>query len=122
MKKLIKQSLNYFGIIILVAATIIFGCRCTTAKPDPLAGFHADFETLNQSIVNDYQNYINNLSPEEKKYLGPFPASFFEDGNEQHAVKIRIGMDNIVWEHVLIYNKDNARIKTIKYVRGHYGS
>jgi hypothetical protein len=29
------------------------------------------------------------------------------------------GLNHTHWEHVLVYNKDNKRIKTIKYVSGH---
>jgi hypothetical protein len=99
-----------------------FGCSSSKPTPDPLAGFHAAFKILDQSIVNDYQNYIKNLSPEEKQNLGPYPASFFENGTGQHAVKITIGLNGTVWRHILIYDKDDKRIKTIKYASGGYRS
>jgi hypothetical protein len=123
MKKTIKYS-NYFGLLLALCAMVISGCSCSAPKPapNPLAGFHADFKILDQSIVNDYQNYIKNLSPEEKRNLGPYPAFFFEDGAGQHAVQIKIGINGTSWEHVLIYDKDNNRIKTIKYTTGHYAS
>jgi hypothetical protein len=125
MKTKITNSLNNPALIFLTLVSIfVWSCGCNTSKPvpDPLAGFHAASKTLDQSIVNDYQNYIQNLSPEEKKYLGPYPVSFFEDGTGQHAVRIKIGINGTSWEHVLIYDKDNKRIKTIKYSTGHYAS
>jgi hypothetical protein len=102
----------------------ICGFGCTASKPtsDPLTGFHAAGRALDQTIVNDYQNYMQNLSPKEKQNMGPYPASFFEDGTGQHAVKIEIGMDGNVWEHILIYDKDDKRVKTFKYVSGDYRS
>jgi hypothetical protein len=99
-----------------------FGCTSSKPTPDPLAGFHAASKALDQSIVNDYQNYIQHLSPKEKQNLGPYPASFFEDDTGQHAVRIEIGIDGNSWEHILIYDKDNKRVKTFKYVAGHYRS
>lgn len=119
------NSINKLGLVFLMLMSLfILGCGCNTSKPtpDPLAGFHTDYKTLDQSIVNDYQDYIQKLSPEEKKYLGPCPAFFFEDDTGQHAVKIKIGLNGTVWEHVLIYNNDNKRIKTIKYASGDYHS
>jgi hypothetical protein len=105
-------------------AVFVFGFGCTAWKPtpDPLTGFHKSYKVLDQSIVNDYQNYIQNLSPKEKQNLGPYPASFFEDNTGQHAVKIEIGMDGNEWEHILVYDKDDKRVKTFKYVAGHYRS
>jgi len=122
MKTQIKNSIGNFLFVAVLSAMMISGCSCSAPKPDPLAGFHAASKILDQSIVNDYQNYIQNLSPEEKQNLGPYPASFFEDGTGRHAVRIEIGINGKEWEHVLIYDKDNKQIKTIKYVAGHYAS
>ena len=102
-----------------------FGCSSSKPTPDPLVGFHvSDIVNLdsNKAITDDYKAYIQTLSPEEKQRLGPYPVSFFEDGTGQHAVDIRIGINGSNWHHVLIYDKDNKRIKTIKYVSGNYAS
>ena len=112
-----------FPIWILLAA-LIGGCSgCQTKTPDPLVGFH--FSSLNnldsnKAITDDYKNYIQTLSPDEKKTAGPI--FYFEDGMGQHAVEIKIGLNGTVWEHVLIYDKDNKRIKMIKYSNGGYRS
>ena len=124
MKKMIK-NFNYLGFILALCATVIFSCRCSTSKPspDPLAGWQKAYkEEPNEAIVKDCQDYIQKLSPEERKYLGPSPISYFEDGIGQHAIKIEIGINGKEWEHILIYDKDNKRIKTIKYLRGRYMS
>ena len=107
---------------ILLTAFTLAGCAGFIHHPDPLAGFHAAYGKVDQSIVDDYKNYIETLSPEEKQRLGPTPSSFFEDGTGQHAVRIKIGINGASWEHILIYNKDNKRIKTIKYFAGNYAS
>jgi hypothetical protein len=105
-------------LFLAMAAMLVLGFGCNTSKPtpDPLAGFHAAYGKVDQSIVNDYQNYIQTLSPEEKKYLGPYPGKFFEDGTGRHAVQIEVDLQPNAWYHVLIYDKDDKRIKTVKYV------
>jgi hypothetical protein len=99
-----------------------FGCSLSEPAPpvpDPLTNFH--FSSLNnldsnKAISDDYKDYIQKLSPEERKFMAY--TEFFEDGTGQHAIKITIGLNHTNWRHVLIYDKDNKRIKTIKYVSG----
>jgi len=45
---------------------------------------------------------------------------FFEDGEGQQAVNITIGLKGRYWRHILIYDKNNKRIKRIKYPTGYY--
>jgi hypothetical protein len=89
--------------------------------PDPLAGFYTDAlynPDSHKAITEDYKKYIHTLSADEQKYAGS--VLFFMDGTGQRAVDIRIGINGETWEHVLIYDKNDTRIKTIKYVSGHY--
>ena len=101
-----------------------FGCTASKPTPDPLAGWQKDYtpDPSDQFIEKDYNDYIQTLSPEEKKYIGPYPATFFKDGTGQHAVKIEIGLNGVWWEHVLIYDKNGKRVRTIKYASGGYRS
>jgi hypothetical protein len=125
MKTPFKNPLTSFApALLMLMAMFLFGYGCDTSKPtpDPLAGFHwSSLNNLdsNKAITDDYKSYIQTLSPEEKKYLGPSPVGFFEDGTGQHAVEMKIGLNGTNWHLVLIYDKDNKRIKTIKYVSGH---
>jgi hypothetical protein len=121
MKTIFKWP-NHFWFALALCAMIFSGCSCSAPKPtpDPLAGFHAASKNPNQTIENDYQNYIHTLSPDEQKYLAYVEC--FEDGTGQYAVKITIGLNGTNWRHVLIYDKDNKRIKTIKYISGHSAS
>ncbi len=53
-------------------------------------------------------------------------VGWLEDGKGQHAVDIEMsgkgGIFKSLWRHILIYDKDNHRIKTIKYkLEGSYG-
>jgi hypothetical protein len=92
--------------------------------PDPLEEWKLcwsqDSNKLNKAIVDDYQDYIQKLPAEEKKFIGPI--QFFEDGTGQHAVRIEIALKGIDWAHVLIYDKENKRMRVIKYAAGRYMS
>ncbi len=94
------------------------------SKPpsDPLAGWQpADYIAQpNETIVRDYQDYIQKLPSEERKYAGLI--QFFKDGTGQHAIKIIVPLKRTEWDHILIYDKDNNRIKVIKYASGNYRS
>ena len=108
---------------VMLMAMFILGYGCNTSKlsPDPLVGFHAASKNPEQVIVDDYQNYIKSLSPEEKTYMGP--TQFFEDGTGQHAVRIEVDLGGKdAWYHVLFYDKDNKRTKVIIYFKGKYMS
>jgi hypothetical protein len=118
--KIISKYFSYFGLALALCAMIFSGCSCSTTKTDPLAGWQKDYGTLDQPIVNDYQNYIQNLSSKEKKHMGP--TDFFKDGTGQYAVTIIVGINGRYWRHILIYDKDDKRIKTIKYKTGYYQS
>jgi hypothetical protein len=62
------------------------------------------------------------MPPEEKYYVPGGNILFFEDGTGQHAVKISIPLNGTWWAHVLIYDKNNVRIKAVKYADGTYRS
>jgi hypothetical protein len=103
-------------ILMLTAFVWIAGC----ATPNPLAGWKFYFHEPNQTISNDYQDYIQKLPPEERKYAGGI--QYFENGTGELAVKIEIPLNGTWWQHVLVYDKDSKRIKTIKYASGDYAS
>ena len=99
------------------------GCFARMQRPDPLTGWHfAGLTKLrsNKAITDDHQDYIQNLPPEEKKYVGSI--QFFEDRRGQHAVEIPIDLHGTWWKHVLIYDENNNRAKVIKYKSGRYRS
>lgn len=125
MKIQIKNFTHYLGFISSLLLAIVFlNAGCATSHPDSLAGwkplFGRDYEKVDAGIKSDYQNYVQNLSPEEKNSVGPI--FLFENEAGQHAAKITIGVNGVVWRNIIIYDQENRRIKTIKYASGNYGS
>ncbi len=117
----IKNSIGYFLFAVALCVMMVSGCSLFYPKPthDPLANFH--FSSLNnldsnKAITDDYKAYIHTLSPDEQKFATL--DYYFEDATGQHAVLITVGLNHTNWRHVLIYDKDNNRIKTIKYISG----
>src|SRR5215831_18532849 len=89
-------------------ASFIWGIGCARQHPDPLAGWHsASLECLesNQSISEDYQRYIHT----QRGFVGA--VDFLGDDAGQHAVDIKMGVNGRWWRHILIYDKNNKRIK-----------
>jgi hypothetical protein len=110
---------------ILSAAFIWAIVGCATQTPDPLAGwkplFGRDYEKANEVIRGDYRDYIQKLPSEQRNNVGPI--FLFEDVAGQHAAEFELGVNGKVWEHILIYDKNNKRIKTtIKYTNSGYRS
>jgi hypothetical protein len=119
MKTILKHS-NHLLFALALGAMMLSGCGCFTPTPDPLAGWQKNFGEIDQSIVNDYQNYIQNLSPTEKRNVRSI--HFFEDRTGQNAIEIILGINGRYWRHILIYDKGDKRVQTIKYATGYYAS
>jgi hypothetical protein len=85
-----------------------------------LDGFHICFSQdpakLDKAIQSDYQDYMQKLPPKERK-VATYDNDF-EDGKGQHAILITVGLNGTNWRHILIYDKNNKRIRAIKYVSG----
>jgi hypothetical protein len=124
MKTPFKNPIKIFAPVFLMLVAMFLlesGCNMSKPTPDPLAAFRIyDLKYFDsyKAISEDYTNYVRTLSPEEQTQADLF--FFYEDGFGQHAIKIEIGINGKEWEHLLIYDKDNKRIKTIKYVAGRY--
>ena len=119
MKALLKNPSKHFRLISpILLAVLVCTAGCATQKPNPLAGwkfcFSQDPKNLGPAIMADYQDYIQKLSPKDRSHIGGFNT--FEDGTGQHAIMIEIFVTgNTSWHDALIYDKENKRIKVIKY-------
>lgn len=123
MKTHFKNSTeSVLPIFLMLATMLLLGFGCKTQKTtDPLARWQLDFGSQpDQAIEQDYQEYIQTLSPEERKFARA--GHYYKDGTGQHALVAEIALNGTWWNHVLIYGKDNKRIKVIKYSIGHYAS
>jgi hypothetical protein len=134
MNKIVKNSVRCSGYIFALSMAVLFGCTCAAPKPepDPLSGwtFRAFDEYsvpgkeghyhVEKSVTDDYEAFIktNNL-----KVFGAI-TGFFEDGTGQRAVEFEAfpGEPNASWSYVLIYNKENRRVKVIRYGYKRYQS
>jgi hypothetical protein len=124
MKTQFKNPANNLVLFFLaLMAMFICGCGCNTSKPtpDPLAGWKKDFAPqLDPVIAKDCQDYIQTLTPDERQSYQI--NGYYNDGAGQHAVQIEVALNGTWWRHILVYDKDNKRIKTIKYSHGGYRS
>jgi hypothetical protein len=125
--KIITKYSDCFGLALALCVMIFSGCSCSAPKlqPDPLAGFHRADETgmdKNKAITDDYKDYIQKLPPAQKGYIGTI--FIYENELGEHAIRIEIfeGNQNASWKHVLFYDKDNKRIKVIRYDHVKYQS
>ena len=123
MKTQFKNPINKFAPLFLMLVTMFllgFGCNTSKPTPDPLVGFQRDFEfdpysnnKSDKAIYADVQDYMK-----QEKIAGPVMA--YKDGTGQHAINIHVGINGTSWEYVLFYDKNDKRIKVIKYADGHY--
>jgi hypothetical protein len=113
-----------------VAAFIFLsGCEMFENHTDPLADPKAGWKRSDLSkvykgtepdaaITKDYEDYTHTLPPYSVSiYTQDF---LYEDGTGRHAVKIGVAINGTWWQHVLIYDQNDKRIKVIKYISGHY--
>ncbi|MBW8864770.1 MAG: hypothetical protein JF609_07580 [Verrucomicrobia bacterium] len=134
MKTRIKNSARFLSLALALSAVVLFGCRCSTSKPtpDPLAGWtfrtFDQFEPpsgqhhyhLDKTISDDYQDFI----AKNKLSLVGAITGFYEDMTGQHAVRFEAIPPDAYssWTYVLIYDKQNHRVKIIKYDEHRYRS
>jgi hypothetical protein len=99
---------------------LIVGCAYK-APPDPLAGWQKVYSHDPDPVIEkDYQDYIQKIPTKEKDFV--IGVAYFEDGTGQHAINFAVGVNGRYTRHILIYDKENKRIKVIKYKTGWYQS
>jgi hypothetical protein len=86
--------------------------------------------SLPKAIEDDYQDFVRKL-PVVKDHFGFGDHSerywiqwawAFEDKTGQKAIVIFIPLEGTFVHYILIYDQNNKRTKTIKYLAGHYSS
>jgi hypothetical protein len=71
-------------------------------------------------VANDYRRYIEGLSPREQLLVHNHDIRFYEGGSDQRAVEISLPIEGTWWKHVLFYDKNNRRVKVVKYAASRY--
>ena len=115
----IQQFIFSFLLVMFLCG---FGCSSSKPAPDPLAGWKLDFAPqLDPVIAKDCQDYIQKLPSDEKGYS--HVSGYFDDGTGQHAVEIEVFVGGTEsWHYAIFYDKENKRVKVVKYGRTRYMS
>lgn len=113
--------------IYLCMTVLVFASGCASPQPrDPLPAsegwrvlYDQDIRKLPQDIINDYQAYIQKLPRKERIQLTESSLHFSGNKNGQHAVSFDIKRPAFIgftiWTYVLVYDKDNKRIKATQF-------
>jgi hypothetical protein len=135
MRCIARNVAGSYIIALALCAAVFFGCRCSPSKPatDPLAGWTYkplpgwelpplghNTNHLDGSITKDYQTFIGDHHLTARPVTG-----YFEDSTGQHAVQFDAFApeeENVEWTYVLIYDKNDKRVKVVKFNYRRYQS
>jgi hypothetical protein len=107
----------------LIAAAILTGCATQSeVARNPLEGWKVCQDQcpyrVNDTVKADYQAYIATLSAQEREFVYEYNIWYFERDSDLHAVMIKIPLNGVWWDHVLVYNHDNIRVRVVKFSGG----
>lgn len=111
--------------ILLAGFLLTVGCAIHKHS-DPLADWKIslsrDSDKLDQAIKEDCWDYIHKLPREQQGGLTKYDIWFYENSTGQHAVKFTVStkgfIGDVLWDHLLVYDANNKRIKAMKYKSG----
>jgi hypothetical protein len=117
------MNITRYGLAVLsVALFMMAGC----ATPNALVGWkqlltRGDNEKLEKALRADAVNYMETVVGKDR---AAGPSWFYEDGSGQHAIGMEVFQkhENASWEYLIIYSKENKRVKVIKYGYRRYQS
>lgn len=115
------NAMRFTFCALITALIFVVGCTSPPTEQSPLNPadgwkllFSQDPDKLDKAIRDDYQAYIQNLPQAERLYVGG--VNLFGDGKGQHAVSIGVHHPpQQQWTHVLFYNRENQRVRVVKY-------
>jgi len=120
------KNIRILYCLTLTALLSAAGCIGPKSPPNPLVGWQVlrpeHGEKLDRRIIDDYRDYIQKNLTGKGYFIDENAIWFLKDGTGQHAVTIEIPSNGVWLEHVLIYDKENNRVKVIKYANGRYRS
>ena len=118
----IVNDLPFALLALLMWMLLVNGCSTKPQETDPLVDWQVEeVNQPDQAIINDYQAYVKQLPPKIRFYVQS-PFWFLKDGTGQHAIRFEVPIGGKYYEHVLIYDKSDKRIKVVVYSGGRYES
>lgn len=85
-----------------------------TAVPEALKGWKATQDLPADTVVTDYNAYIEKLPKAERS--GVADVKYYVDDAGRNAVAVLVKVSGTQWTHLLVYDKQNARIDVKKFV------
>jgi len=84
--------------------------------PEVLKGWKATAELPDETVVIDYNEYIEKLPKAERP--GVSNVLYYVDGNGQAGVAVLVFVARVEWTHFLSYDKQNKRTAVKKFLWG----
>ena len=86
------------------------------AKAEALKGWNATQDLPDDTVVTDYNDYIERLPKAERP--GVSDVKYYADGTGRNAVAVLVNVGGTQWTHLLVYDKQNKRTGVTKFVAG----
>ncbi|MSQ97482.1 MAG: hypothetical protein EXR98_23415 [Gemmataceae bacterium] len=83
-----------------------------TAVPEALKGWKATNDLPADTVVKDYNDYIEKLPKAERP--GVSDVKYYVDGTGRNAVAVLVNVGDTQWTHLVVYDKQNKRTGVTK--------
>ena len=82
--------------------------------PEALKGWKATQDLPADTVVTDYNDYIEKLPKAERP--GVSDVKYYVDDMGRNAVAVLVNVGDTQWTHLLVYDKANKRTGVTKFV------
>ncbi len=83
------------------------------AVPDGLKGWKETQDLPADTVVTDYNEYIEKLPKAERP--GVSNVKYYVDNMGRNAVAVLVNVNDTQWTHLLVYDKQNKRTGVTKF-------
>ena len=87
-----------------------------TTVPEGLKGWKATQDLADDTVVTDYNAYIEKLPKAERP--GVSDVKYYVDGTGRYAVAVLVNVGDTQWIHLVVYDKQHKRTGVTKFVAG----
>jgi len=84
--------------------------------PEALKGWKATPDLPDDTVVTDYNAYIEKLPKAERP--GVSDVKYYVDGTGRNAVAVLVKVGDTQWTHLVVYDKQNKRTGVTKFIAG----